>query len=227
MDTRKRNRIARDRLLLADYTATFTDGTPTEYLSHTLPKKFKSFFQFRDPVRNAFWSVELHIEISEGSAKVIEVVPRGLTYTRGLVTDSINYLFKYPTESVSGWQLGIVKNNLTTLTAHSIALAISHFTHLEGKKWSLEGKNLSELEFQEIKTELAIQKRERFTPEKSREVLKILEEERKRAEITKTKYRGNEVLSEVFGISIKTAEKWSARVSASKSGKKQKKKKGK
>lgn len=215
MDTRKRNRIARDRLLLADYTATFTNGKRAQYLSHTLPTRFKSFFQFRDSVRNAFWSVELHIEISNGGAKVLEVTPRGLTYTKGLWTDSTNYLFRYPTESVSGWQLGIVKNNLTTLTAHAIALGIANFTYIDGEKWSLSGKDLSDLEFQEIKTDLAIQKRERFTPEKSREVAKVLDQERERAEKTRTRYRGNEVISEVFGVSLKTAEKWSARVRVS------------
>ena len=215
MNPRKERRIARDRLMLADYEAVFIDGTPFEFRSYKLPKKFKTFFQFRDPIRNAFWSVELLIELESESVKVLEVIPRGLTYTRGLFIQNNNYFYKYPTESVAGWQLELVQSNLNKLTAHSLALGIARFTHKGGKTWLLSGKDISDLEFQEIKTELAIQKRERFTPEKSREVAKVLDQERERAESTKTRYRGNEAISEAFGVSLKTAEKWSARVRVS------------
>lgn len=215
MNPRKERRIARDRLMLADYEAVFIDGTPFEFRSYKLPKKFRTFFQFRDPIRNAFWSVELLIELESESVKVLEVIPRGLTYTRGLFIQNHNYFYKYPTESVAGWQLELVQSNLNKLTAHSLALGIARFTHKGGKTWLLSGKDISDLEFQEIKTELAIQKRERFTPEKSREVAKVLDQERARAESTKTRYRGNEAISEAFGVSLKTAEKWSARVRVS------------
>jgi hypothetical protein len=224
MNARKMRRVARDRLLQADSYASIVDYSPTEYLTYTLPKKFKTFFQFRDPVRSAFWSVELLIELDKGNVKVLEVIPRGLTYTQGLWTDGRNYIYRHPTESVAGWQIEIVQNNLNKLTAHSLGLAVNYFTYKGSSTWELSGKGISEREFKEIKTELAIQKRERFSPEKIREVERVLELERKRAEATKTRYRGNEVLSEVFEISLKTAEKWSARVSASKGGKKQKKK---
>lgn len=215
MNSRKERRIARDRLMLADYEAVFIDGTPFKFRSYELPKKFKTFFQFRDPIRSAYWSVELLIELEAESVKVLEVVPRGLTYTGGLFVQNNNYFYKYPTESVAGWQLELVQSNLNKLTAHSLALGIARFTHKGGKTWLLSGKDISDLEFQEIKTELAIQKRERFTPEKSREVAKVLNQERERAERTRTRYRGNEAISEAFGVSLKTAEKWSARVRVS------------
>jgi len=228
MNARKERRIARDRLLLADYEAVFIDGTPIKFRSYKLPKKFKTFFQFRDPIRNAYWSVELLIELEEESVKVLEVIPRGLTYTGGLFIQNNDYSYRHPTESVAGWQLELVQSNLNKLSAHSIALGIARFTHKGGGEWLLSGKDISDLEFQEIKTELAIQKRERFTPEKSREVAKVLDQERERAERTRTRYRGNEVISEVFGVSLKTAEKWSARVrvSAQESRNKKTKRKG-
>lgn len=227
MNGRKARRIARDRLLLADYESVFIDGTPVEFRSYKLPKIFKTFFQFRDPIRNAFWSVELLIELEPESVKVLEVIPRGLTYTGGLFVQNNDYYYRYPTESVAGWQLELVQSNLNKLSAHSLALCIARFTHRGGKTWLLLGKDISDLEFQEIKTELAIQKRERFTPEKSREVSKVLDQERERANRTRTRYRGNEVISEVFGVSLKTAEKWSARVrvSARESGSKKTKRK--
>lgn len=218
MNARKQRRITRDRLMLADYEAVFVDGSPFKFRSYKLPKKFKTYFQFRDPIRNAFWSVELLIELEADSVKVLEVIPRGLTYTKGLWVQNNDYFYKFPTESVAGWQLELVQSNLNKLTAHSIALCIARFTYKGNGNWVFSGKNISDLEFQEIKTELAIQKRERFTPEKSREVAKVLNQERERANRTRTRYRGNEAISEFFGVSLKTAEKWSARVRISAQG---------
>lgn len=226
MDSRKRTRITRDRLLLADYEAWAQDGTPATYRTYVLPKTFKVWFQFFDPIKEAFWSVELFLEIENDNAKLLEVTPRGLTYKRGLWTDTKNYIYKTPTEAVTAWQLGLVKNNLTNLIAHSIELVISRLTYLQSKTWELRGNEISNEEFQEIRAEIALKKRELFTPEKAQEVRKVLDQERKRAKESGTRYRGNEVISEVFGISVKTAEKWSARVSANRGRKQQRKKKG-
>lgn len=227
MDKRKKARIDRERLLLAHYEAAIIDHIPSKYLSYKLPRRFKAFFQFFDPVSDGFWSVELLIELENESAKLLEVVPRGITSKRGIYIDGRNYIYKHPTEAVTSWQLGLVKNNLLKLTAHSLGLGIASFTFKGKGSWKLEGRDLSESEFQGIRTEIASRKRERFTPEKAREVKKILDRERKRARETGTKYRGNEVLGEVFGISVKTAEVWAKRVSTPSSGKRQTKEKGK
>jgi len=229
VDQRKKTRITRDRLLVADFAVEALEGTPTNYLTFTLPKKFKVWWQFRDLVRNGFWSVELLLEIEEGSAKLLEITPRGLTYKEGLLIVNKSFNYKAPTEAVAGWQLGLVKANLTDLTTHSIERLISGYTHLGGKSWKLTGSPPTEKEFQEIRAEVALKKRELFTPEKAEEVRKVLEQERKRAKESGTRYRGNEVLSEVFGVTVKTAEKWSAKVgvSAQKGRNKKAKRKGK
>ena len=215
MDQRKKTRITRDRLLVADFAVEALEGTPTNYLTFTLPKKFKVWWQFRDLVRNGFWSVELLLEVENGNAKLLEPIPRGLTYQKGLLIVNGSFTYKAPTEAVAGWQLGLVKNNLTNLISHSLELVISRYTHLGNKSWKLTGTQPTEQEFQEIRAEVALKKRELFTEEKAEEVRKVLEQERRRASESGSRYRGNEVISEVFGVSLKTAEKWSARVRVS------------
>ena len=223
MDKRKLTRITRDRLMIADFEVWALDGSPADYRTFTLPRKFKVWWQFLDPIRKGYWSVELQFEIENGNARLLETTNRGLTYKRGLLIDGNggNYIYKAPTEEPAGWQYGLVKNNLTNLIAHSLESAVRRYTHLGGKKWRLEGTQLTEEEFQEIRAEVALKKRELFTAEKAEEVKRLLEEERKRAKESGSRYRGNEVIAETFKVSLKTAEKWSARVrvSAQRSGK--------
>lgn len=226
MDSRKRARIERERLVLTDYGAAIMDHKPAKYLTYTLPSRFKTFLQFLDPVNEGYWSVELLIELEKEGAKLLEIIPRGITYKPQIFTDGMNYIYKHPTEAVAGWQIALVKNNLNKLTAHSISLGIAHFTHSGDSNWKLSGKDLSENEFQRVRTDIATKKRQRFTSERAKEVKKVLDRERKKAREAGTKYRGNEVLAEVFGISVKTAESWAARVSTPSGGKKQTKKKG-
>lgn len=216
--------------MLADCEAWAIDGTPAEFKTYILPKKFKVWWQFLDPIRKGYWSVELLFEIENGNAKLLESTNRGLTYKRGLLIDGNggNYIFKAPTEEPAGWQYGLVKNNLTNLISHSLELAVSRYTHLGNKEWKLEGTQPTEEEFQEIRAEVALKKRELFTPEKAEEVKRLLDEERKRAKESGSRYRGNEVIAEEFKVSLKTAEKWSARVrvSAQESRNKKTKRKG-
>lgn len=228
MDSRKRTRIARDRLLVADYEVWAIDGTPASYLTYKLPKRFKVWWQFEDLIRQGYWSVELLIAIEKGNAKLLEVTPRGLTYERGLLVDfnSLTYIYKSPTEAVAGWHLGLVKSNLTLITAHSIELCLSRYRYKGGKSWILGRKDLTDEEYREIRTEVATKKRESFTLEKAQEVKKILSVERRSAKNEKRRFRGNQAIAEAFGVSVKTAEKWSAKVSTRTSGKQNTKTKG-
>lgn len=228
MDKRKMTRITRDRLMIADFEVWALDGSPADYRTFKLPRKFKVWWQFQDPIRKGFWSVELQFEIENGNSKLLETTHRGLTYKRGLLIDGNggNYIYRAPTEEPAGWQYGLVKNNLTNLMAHSLESAVRRYTHLGGKKWKLEGTQLSEEEFQEIRAEVALKKRELFTPEKAEAVKRVLDEEKERAQRSGSRYRGNEVIAEVFKVSLKTAEKWSARVRVSAQKSRKNKKQG-
>lgn len=201
---------------IVDYLTVPINDEPVEVLGYLIPKKFKSFFLVRDEGSRRNWSAEWLMEIgAEGTPKVIEVTPRGLSNQVEIwINGNGMFLFRDETDSVSPRQIEILHQHYRRFIVASLQIAIQVHTYEgDGKshKWTVLSKtrDISRKDLSAFEKEIINRSaKRRLTPEFLKKVEREHSQEVKRVKRTGEKLKVNEILAVKYLVSVKTIESW-------------------
>ena len=175
-----------------------------------LPSEFKTYFLFEDSIEiGKKWALELHIEFGEeGTPFLKAVLPRA--NPEGMKQFGSSWK---PVYGIQSRHLEFISSNLKNLLLLSIDLA----------EIGQVAKSFSFSELKDYKKELISRaSKTKLTPEFIREVKGKKLEIQKGLTKSGLKDKSNKILSDLYGVEVKTVEAWLAKpkISARKAGSK-------
>lgn len=217
VSTKRRNNAGRPTYpKIVDYLTLPISHEPVEVMGYLIPKRFKAIFLVQDERSLRNWSAEWLLEFGdEGTPKVIEVTPRGLSNQYEIwINGNGVYIFKEETDSVSPRQIEILQQHYRRFVVAALQIAIQVHTYQgDGKshKWTVMGKtrDISRKDLSLFEKEIVNRSaKRRLTPEFLKKIQREHAQEVKRAKSTGEKLKVNEILAVNHLVSVKTIESW-------------------
>jgi hypothetical protein len=197
--------------ILGDRLTLPTNMEPAEVMGYVIPKQFRAFIMVRESeVSLRHWSVEFLIEIGEqGTPKVLEVTPRGLSDQDQLWIQDERYYFKKEHDSVTPRQLEILYKHYRRFVVASLQIAIQVHTYKgdgTSHSWTVfsKSRNIPTQTLIAFANEMVNRTVKTLTPEFLKKIEREHFEETRRVKLTGEKLKVNKNLSDKYLVSVKS-----------------------